>query len=45
LTFLSSGRREGGYSQPSAPKPDNNMSAMGLDEDFHLMADDDEVPF
>jgi len=23
----------------------DNMSVMGLDEDFHLMADDDEIPF
>lgn len=47
LTFLSSGRQNNNsYQQPSAPQMDNsNMSVMGLDEDFHLMADDDEVPF
>ncbi|WKY47736.1 single-stranded DNA-binding protein [Eubacteriaceae bacterium ES3] len=47
LTFLSSGRRDNGYSQPAPQQQsnNNNMSVMGLDEDFHLMADDDEVPF
>jgi single-strand DNA-binding protein len=47
INFLSSNRKEsaGGYQQPSAPRSDNNMSVMGLDEDFHLMADDDDIPF
>lgn len=45
LTFLSSSKREGGYEQSQAPQADNNTSVMGLDEDFHLMAEDDEVPF
>lgn len=48
ITFLSSANRKestGGYQQAPAPRADNNMSAMGLDEDFHLMADDDDVPF
>jgi single-strand DNA-binding protein len=47
INFLSSSRSNanGGYQQPSAPRSDNNMSVMGLDEDFHLMADDDDIPF
>jgi len=47
INFLSSSRKDstGGYQQPSAPRSDNNMSVMGLDEDFHLMADDDDIPF
>lgn len=50
LNFLPSGERSGqsaGYQQAPAAQPVNsdNMSAMGLDEDFHLLADDDDVPF
>ena len=47
INFLSSSRKDstGGYQQPSTPRSDNNMSVMGLDEDFHLMADDDDIPF
>jgi single-strand DNA-binding protein len=48
VTFLSTSNRKessGGYQQAPAPRSDNNTSAMGLDEDFHLMADDDDVPF
>lgn len=47
ITFLSSGRRDstgGGYQQAPMAQ-NNNMAAVGLDEDFHLMADDDDVPF
>ena len=47
ISFLSSGRRDSnaGFQQTSAPQSNNNMSVMGLDEDFHLMADDDDIPF
>ena len=47
INFLSSGRKDSsaGFQQASAPRVDNNMSVMGLDEDFHLMADDDDIPF
>ncbi|MBC3888460.1 single-stranded DNA-binding protein [Acetobacterium paludosum] len=47
ISFLSSSRKDstGGNPQASAPRSDNNMSVMGLDEDFHLMADDDDIPF
>lgn len=48
ITFLSSSNRKEstvGNQQAPTPRSDNNMSAMGLDEDFHLMADDDDVPF
>ncbi|MGL4607661.1 MAG: single-stranded DNA-binding protein [Eubacteriaceae bacterium] len=48
ITFLSGGTRRdaspGGYQQAPASQ-NNNMAAVGLDEDFHLMADDDDVPF
>ncbi|MEO1816150.1 MAG: single-stranded DNA-binding protein [Acetobacterium sp.] len=49
INFLSSSRKDSnaGFQQTSAPRVDNNnnMSVMGLDEDFHLMADDDDIPF
>ncbi|MDO9491490.1 single-stranded DNA-binding protein [Acetobacterium sp.] len=50
INFLSSSRKDSnsttGYQQASAPQANNNnMSVMGLDEDFHLMADDDDIPF
>ncbi|MBI4857736.1 MAG: single-stranded DNA-binding protein [Acetobacterium woodii] len=49
INFLSSSRKDStsGFQQASAPRSDNNnnMSVMGLDEDFHLMADDDDIPF
>lgn len=49
INFLSSSKKDsaGGFQQASAPRTDNNnnMSVMGLDEDFHLMADDDDIPF
>lgn len=49
INFVSSGQKNStaGYQQTSAPQSDNNnnMSVMGLDEDFHLMADDDDIPF
>jgi single-strand DNA-binding protein len=49
INFLSSSRKDSnaGFQQASAPRADNNnnMSVMGLDEDFHLMADDDDIPF
>lgn len=45
ITFLS-GKKDGGNSANTQQSSDNtNMSAMGLDEDFHLMADDDDIPF
>lgn len=49
INFVSSGQKSStaGFQQTSAPQSDsnNNMSVMGLDEDFHLMADDDDIPF
>ncbi|WP_373481628.1 single-stranded DNA-binding protein [Acetobacterium sp.] len=49
INFVSSGQKNStaGYQQASAPQSNNNnnMSVMGLDEDFHLMADDDDIPF
>ncbi|AWW27359.1 single-stranded DNA-binding protein [Acetobacterium carbinolicum] len=51
INFVSSGQKSSnagaGFQQTSAPQSanNNNMSVMGLDEDFHLMADDDDIPF
>jgi single-strand DNA-binding protein len=47
INFISSSRKDAtsGYQQPSGSRADDNMSIMGLDEDFHLMADDDDIPF
>jgi len=54
FTFLSSNKKAStggyqqstsGYKQSSAPRSDSHMSSMGLDEDFNLMADDDDIPF
>lgn len=49
INFVSSGQKSAsaGSQQTSAPQSanNNNMSVMGLDEDFHLMADDDDIPF
>lgn len=49
INFVSSGQKgaTAGSQQASAPQSanNNNMSVMGLDEDFHLMADDDDIPF
>lgn len=49
INFVSSGQKgsTAGFQQASAPQSanNNNMSVMGLDEDFHLMADDDDIPF
>ncbi len=47
INFVSSGQKNAtaGFQQTSAPQSNNNMSVMGLDEDFHLMADDDDIPF
>ena len=44
LEFLESkgGGNSANTQQSSAGEP---MSTMGLDEDFHLMADDDDIPF
>lgn len=46
INFVSSGQKNAnaGSQQASAPQS-NNMSVMGLDEDFHLMAEDDDIPF
>jgi single-strand DNA-binding protein len=45
ITFLSS-KKDGGNNTNTQQSSDNtNMSAIGLDEDFHLMADDDDIPF
>lgn len=51
INFLSSTRKDnaGGTGNSTQHQGTNtqydNMSVMGLDEDFHLMADDDDIPF
>lgn len=46
INFVSSGKKDGGNSANTQQSSDStNMSVMGLDEDFHLMADDDDIPF
>lgn len=45
FTFLSSSKRESSFKPTPAPQANNNTAVMGLDDDFHLMAEDDEVPF
>ncbi|PKL77472.1 MAG: hypothetical protein CVV25_14435, partial [Ignavibacteriae bacterium HGW-Ignavibacteriae-4] len=49
INLVSSGQKNAnaGSQQTSAPRTDNNnnMSVMGLDEDFHLMADEDDILF
>lgn len=45
IQFLSS-KKDGGNNTNTQQSSDNtNMSVMGLDEDFHLMVDDDDCPF
>ncbi|UYO61847.1 single-stranded DNA-binding protein [Acetobacterium wieringae] len=45
ITFLSS-KKDGGNSANTQHQSNSEpMSVMGLDEDFHLMADDDDCPF
>jgi single-strand DNA-binding protein len=43
IQFLIS-RKDGGTAPTQHQSQSNNMTLMGLDEDFHLMADDD-IPF
>lgn len=46
IEFLSS-KKDGNSNNANTQQQINNtnMSVMGLDEDFHLMADDDDIPF
>lgn len=46
LEFLES-KKDGNSNSANAQHQSNSepMSVMGLDEDFHLMADDDDCPF
>lgn len=46
LEFLESKKDGNSNNTNTQQSSDNtNMSAIGLDEDFHLMADDDDIPF
>lgn len=42
ITFLSSKKDGGNAANTQQP---NQIQGMDLDEDFHLMADDDDIPF
>lgn len=44
LEFLES-KGSGNNSNTQQQSNNEPMSVMGLDEDFHLMADDDDIPF
>lgn len=46
LEFLES-KKDGNSNNANTQQSSDstNMSVMGLDEDFHLMADDDDIPF
>lgn len=46
ITFLST-KKDGNSNNANTQQSSDstNMSVMGLDEDFHLMADDDDIPF
>lgn len=46
INFLNTGKKDGGNSANAQQQSNGEpMSAMNLDEDFHLMADDDDIPF
>ncbi|AWW28372.1 MULTISPECIES: single-stranded DNA-binding protein [unclassified Acetobacterium] len=43
--FISTKRKENNGSNPNGLSPEMGNGVMGLDEDFHLMADEDDIPF
>lgn len=43
--FISTKRKENNGSNPNGLSPGTGNGVMGLDEDFHLMADEDDIPF
>ena len=46
INFLNTGKKDGGNNANTQQQNNSEpMSTMGLDEDFHLMADDDDIPF
>ena len=46
INFINTGKKDGGNNANAQQSNEStNMSVMGLDEDFHLMADDDDIPF
>lgn len=46
ITFINTGKKDGGNTANTQQQSNSEpMSTMGLDEDFHLMADDDDLPW
>lgn len=46
INFVSSGKKDSGNAANTQQQSNSEpMSTMGLDEDFHLMADGDDIPF
>jgi single-strand binding protein len=43
--FISTKRKENNGSNPNGLSSGTGNGVMGLDEDFHLMADEDDIPF
>jgi single-strand DNA-binding protein len=43
--FISTKRKENNGSNPNSLSPGMGNGVMGLDEDFHLMSEDDDIPF
>lgn len=43
--FISTKRKDNNGSNPNGLSPGMGNGVMGLDEDFHLMADEDDIPF
>lgn len=43
--FISTKRKDNNGSNSNGSSPGMGNGVMGLDEDFHLMAEDDDIPF
>lgn len=43
--YNNNGFNNGGFNNNFEPAPQNNLPLNGMDDDFHLLADDDDVPF
>jgi single-strand binding protein len=47
INFINTGKKDSNSNNANTQQSSDNtnVSVMGLDEDFHLMADDDDIPF
>ncbi|PKM70858.1 MAG: single-stranded DNA-binding protein [Firmicutes bacterium HGW-Firmicutes-17] len=47
INFINTGKKDSNSNNANTQQSSDNtnMSVMGLDEDFHLMADDDDITF